>query len=178
MVLPTGRMTGITRLKGIQMKAKITKNVSNAYNYSRDKEIVGTWNVVGKVNGELRDVVTARCYMGRSSSASVVYASVWVHVGNNCTSGKGSAGGGGYHKQSAAIGDAIDSAGIELYGDVYASGGVRKEYNYTTKQVDIIKENLKKRAYIGGVGDTAIDAALLAIAKAAGVRGKLLIVRN
>jgi hypothetical protein len=160
------------------MKAKITKNVSNAYNYSRDKELVSSYNVVGKVGGELRDVVTARCYMGRSSSASVVYASLWVHVGDNCTSGKGSAGGGGYHKQSAAIGEAISSAGIELYGDVYAHDGFRSWYNPETKQSERTKEDLAKRAHIGGVGDSAIEAALLAIAKAAGVRGKMLIVRN
>ena len=160
------------------MKAVITKQNQNGTNYANNKEVVSTWTVVGKINGELRDVVTLRCYMGRSSSASVVYASIWVS-GRDCyTAGSGSAGGGGYDKQSAAAQEAIARAGIELYGDVYAVNGKRSEYNYTTKQTEVTKENLKKRAYIGGVGSTAIEAAILAIAKAAGASGKMLVVRN
>jgi hypothetical protein len=57
--------------------------------------------------------------MGRSPSSSVVYCSVWVNSANYSSSGKGSAGGGGYHKESAALQAALTSAGIELRGDPY-----------------------------------------------------------
>lgn len=64
------------------------------------------------------EVVTAYFLMGRSSSASVVTCSLWVHGKQNGqyfeTSGQGKAGGYGYHKDSAALADAIDSAGIKL----------------------------------------------------------------
>lgn len=162
------------------LKAKLVKPAYNAKNYGEEKEVVDNWNVIGKVKGELKTIVTCRAYMGRSSSASVVYASIWIHGLE--TSGTGSAGGYGYHKTSAAVNDAIRSAGVELYGDVYAGSN---QYNYEEKRAYTTEElktrdkaAQKKRAYIGGVGDSAIEEALLAIAKLAGGRGKLLIVRG
>jgi hypothetical protein len=164
------------------MKAVIKSQVSNGRNYGNEKELVDIFNVVGKVNGELRDVVCCRAYMGRSSSASVVYASIWVHSPGVSTSGKGSAGGGGYHKVSAAIGDAISSAGIELYGDVYEGSNrycYAEKRAYTDAELKArSRKAMTKRAHIGGVGDSAIESALFAIAKAAGAKGKLLLVRN
>lgn len=145
------------------MKAIIRTQEQNARQLD-NKEMISTFDVVGTIDGKLRSVVTARCYMGRSSSASTVYASLWVHGKDVYTSGKGNAGGWGYHKQSAAIDSAIRSAGIELYGSPYGS--------------ERDKANAKNQTSISGVGSTAIDDALLAIAKAAGARGRLLIVRN
>lgn len=142
------------------MKAKIEKQVSNACNYGNKKETVGNFIVLGKINGETREVVSARCYMGRSRSASTVYASVWVHGNGIYTSGKGTAGGYGYHKESTAISDAISDAGITLWGSPYAGE----------------TGDMKKRVYFGGCGCESIRAALEAIAKAAGARGKLIYV--
>lgn len=161
------------------LKAKLVKPQRNAKNYSREKELVEAWSIVGKVKGELKEIVTCRAYMGRSASASVVYVSLWVY-GLDC-SGSGIAGGYGYHKVSAAVGSAISSAGIELFGDVY--DGNRYNYDlkraYTTEELAAInKKAMKSRAYINGVGDSAIEAALLAIARLAGGRGKLTIVRH
>lgn len=164
------------------MKAVFTKPQSNAYNYSRDKELVGAYSVMGKIKGEMREVVCARAYMGRSRSASTVYASLWVHAGEFSTSGKGSAGGYGYHKESAAFEDAIRSAGVELYGSPYYEP---ERYNFNEKRLYTEKERAamtreanKKRAHIGGVGDSAMRAAFEAIARAAGARGKLVFVRH
>jgi hypothetical protein len=188
------------------MKAIIKNQVSNAVNYGGQKELVSTWNVIGKIKGELKTVVTARCYMGRSRSASTVYASVWIHGDDIYTSGHGSAGGYGYHKESAAIDDAITSAGIELYGSAYADkdGMVRDSIpnpNFSQQEMDKayeisaaegnkylhanprslyvrVKEKTKNRTNISGVGSAAIECALLAIAKSAGAKGKLLITTN
>lgn len=188
------------------MLAKIAKpDQSNAYNYSRDKEMVSAYSVIGKVNGELREVVTARAYMGRSSSASTVYVSLWVH-GAIHASGKGSAGGYGYHKESQALANAIESAGIELYGSQYANdkgmewrdypnpewsqdarGAAYAESDEAGKNYDwrvsryarkLVKEDTKKRAYIDGCGDDSMRCALLAIAKLAGAKGKLCFVSH
>lgn len=163
------------------MKAVFAKPAQNGRNYSSEKELVGAYTVLGKINGEMREIVTARAYMGRSRSASTVYASIWVHVGE-CPSGHGSAGGYGYHKESAAFQDAISSAGIELYGSVY---GEPDRWNYAEKREYSEKERAamkraadKKRACISGVGESAMRAAFEAIARAAGAKGKLIFVNH
>ena len=124
------------------MKAIIKENVSNAVNYGDKKELTKTFNVV---TDGLKEVVTVRCYKGRSASASTVYASIWINASGIYTSGKGKAGGYGYHKESAAIAEAIESAGITL------------------------------DANISGVGDGAIYEALKAIARALGFSNVLIV---
>lgn len=63
----------------------------------------------------MRQVIDARWYMGRSSQASTVYCSVWIRTRDGRTfTGHGSAGGYGYHKESAAFDEALTSAGVKL----------------------------------------------------------------
>lgn len=146
----------------LTMRAKFDGlHASNARNYSGEKETINTLQVIGRVNGELRTVCTARFYMGRSRTASTVYCALWVDGPGYC-SGKGTAGGYGYHKQSAALADAIRSAGITLTGANYA---------HMPEKLDF-----KKPAHIGGCGGGSMNTALKAIARAAGARGQLLIV--
>jgi len=114
------------------MKAKIIETRENAKNLGNSKEMVDTYNVIALTKKGLKNIVTCRCYMGRSNSASTVFASIWVH-GKVYTSGYGYAGGYGYHKVSAAIADAISSAGIKLDKSIH------------------------------GVGDSAVEEALIAI---------------
>ena len=133
---------------------------SNAINMANNKETISTLKVIDR---NLKVYAEARLYMARrSDGASSVFCSLWVH-GNAQTSGHGKAGGYGYHKQSAALQAAITSAGIVLHGSNYASwGGTRPNY--------------KKQANIGGCGDGSMHMALMAIARAAGARGKLAVV--
>lgn len=146
----------------LTMKAKLpAERVSNARNYGGEKETICTYQVIGKLNGKLQSIAEARFYMGRSASASTVYCALWVSGENYC-SGSGRAGGYGYHKESAAMNDAIRSAGIELYGSNYASWSQDE------------KPNFKRRAYISGCGSESIRMALKAIARAAGAKGELL----
>lgn len=63
------------------------------------------------------EAIVARFY-GRGATR---YCVVWVHVwryrpdtGDNITVGMGKAGGGGYHKDSAALSDALEDAGFTL----------------------------------------------------------------
>jgi hypothetical protein len=110
---------------------------------SNRREQISAYTVVAYKRGQFETPITVRCWMGKSASASTVYATIWTHNRENngrYFAGAGNAGGYGYHKESAAIGDAIRSAGIKLDTD------------------------------INGVGDSAIDAALHAIAKALGYR--------
>lgn len=146
------------------MRAKFTTRHESARNMSGEKETVSRIVLVDKKSE--REIVDCRVYMSASRNASTVYASIWVHSIKPgkypadwqyaCTTGRGQAGGYGYHKESAAIEDAIRSAGIELYGSPYA------------RQDDDVKALMKKRAHIGGCGEQSVRAALLAIAYAAG----------
>ncbi len=107
----------------------------NAKNLGGEKETTDTWTLVAQTSQGLRGIVTVRCYMGRSAQASVVYASIWVRAGEYYASGHGKAGGYGYCKASAAVDEAIRSAGITLSRS------------------------------IAGVGTQAIEDAMLAIAR-------------
>ena len=87
-----------------------------------------------------RAVVTLRIYW----PASTCYACLWVYSDPIHTSGSGSAGGGGYCKESAAAGEAIRNAGFTL-----------------EKRID-------------GVGTQAVEEAVLAIAAACGYPAAML----
>jgi hypothetical protein len=137
------------------MIANILENVSNARNYGGVKETTSTMQVIARnKQGALSSIVEARFYMGRSTNSSIVYCSLWVHCGDVYTTGTGKAGGGGYHKESAALGAAIRDANIKLFGSPYSNpeGG----------------EDLEKPAFIAGCGSDSMRKALVAIAEATG----------
>lgn len=143
------------------MIAKFTAKTcqSNAKNYSQQKELVSRYLVIDKKTE--RVIIDCRCYMGRSSSSSQVHASIWINSTKHLcedaegfttyTSGRGTAGGYGYNKESAAIDAAISSAGFTLFGSASGYGE---------------KPDFKNTCHIAGVGETAIKSALLAIAYA------------
>ena len=147
------------------MRAAFTKEVHNAINYGDKKPTLSRHVLIDKKTE--REIVDCRTY----GAGATVYCSIWVHsIKENKrptdwayggTSGKGSAGGYGYHKSSAAVADAIRSAGIVLTGDPYG----RPSNSDTPAQT---RAMLKKPAHIGGCGDESIRCALLAIAYAAG----------
>ena len=110
---------------------------------TRDRELKRAYMLVSmrpaeSYNASPKSIVDLRIYEGRSRSASVVYALAWINALGEYGNGKGSAGGYGYDKYSAAAGEALESAGVTL------------------------------SERIEGVGETAIRAALVAIAHAAG----------
>jgi len=107
------------------MKATLPAvGVSNARQL--DKEIIKQYHVIGLFDGQMREIIDCRLYMSRSADgASPVYCSLWVfgkQDSNFYTSGRGRANGYGYHKRSAAVGDALDSAGIKLSEDISGGG--------------------------------------------------------
>ena len=123
---------------------------ANGKNLSRQKEMVIAMSAVAVINGKMREVVVARWYMARKSDgASPVYASIWTYGAGFGISGHGRATGYGYHKASAALSKALDSAGIVL-----------------SERID-------------GLGDGATRSALEAIARAiAGDAAEILIINH
>lgn len=157
-VFSNGREVDLT------IKADLPINdVRNAINHGDKKELCQSWKVsaLSVVNGRpsIAEIIDLRIYAAKSKNASTVYASIWVHDGesNRYTSGNGKASGWGYHKGSAAVAGAIESAGIRLWGSAYSSRP-SSEIDYS------------RGADIGGVGESAIEYALLAIAVALGHR--------
>lgn len=107
-----------------------------------EKEIA----IIDPSNG--RSIVIARFFW----PATQVTCLLWIHGKTAYGRGIGRAGGGGYHKPSAALAAAIADAGITLHGDVYG------------------REKTNKPVSISGVSDRAMDEACQAIARA--VTGK------
>ena len=143
----------------MKIKASIVKKESNA-RCPDNKELVSAYSLVVRLpSGEMREVITVRCYMGRSASASVVYAVLWVRCADgHWTSGSGSAGGYGYHKESAAIASAISSAGVTLQD---------------------LENDCKDHWFdLGGTGTSYYPQVFEAIARAAGYRGRTLFISH
>lgn len=116
------------------MKATITSKESkfNA-NHRKENKFYRQYSAIVFSGENASEAVTLRLY----GTEKMTYACVWVHANGIWKSGTGSAGGYGYHRGSAAAGEAIENAGIEL------------------------------SERISGVGNTAINKAITAIAKAA-----------
>lgn len=133
------------------------KQGKEARDYSGQKEETEHLRVFAGKVGDLKIAASATFWMGRSSKSSVVYCSVWIYSPNHgpSYSGRGEAGGYGYHKASGALQEAFRAAGVVLWD--------KDE-----------KEPIGQRlANIAGAGDSAMHEVLLAVARAAGWRGAL-----
>lgn len=140
------------------MKAVLPKTEShNGRNLSSEKETVGRYSLVAYSKGKFRHAVIVKFWMGRNRNSSVVYATIWANNERHWYAGHGNASGYGYHKESAALDQAIKSAGIRLYGSPYRDRAGEKS-------------DLKKEAHIDGCGDDACKIAIEAIARALGYR--------
>lgn len=92
-----------------------TSNASNGKNLTPEKEMVGAMTLIASTEEAPRELATVRFYMARrSDGASPVYCSVWLHHSVHDTAGHGRANGYGYHKRSAALQAALDSARVKL----------------------------------------------------------------
>lgn len=128
------------------LKANISAMRETSKDMPRKDQLTQEIAVIDPATG--RAIVKCRIYIPNS----VAYCCLWISAPDCYGRGAGKVGGYGYHKPSAALQDAIDDAGITLHGDVYG------------------RESHSRRAYIDGVGDSAMVAALEAIARS--VTGK------
>lgn len=110
------------------MKAKLTsKETRNGINYGDTKELTRAKSVIAlQTNGHPCEVISARWYMGRSATASIVYCTVWVN-GGVWVSGSGKAGGYGYCKTSASFANALIDAGIVCNEEISGVGNSQIE---------------------------------------------------
>jgi hypothetical protein len=129
-------------------------NLNNARNLSGEKVLADRYRLLAVADGErvqgepLAEIAQLDIYTGKTPRAERVYASVWIKGCADWRSGRGSAGGWGYCKASAAAAAAIKAAGVRL--------------------TSTDAEGRERPADIGGAGETAILAALFAVGVALG----------
>lgn len=119
----------------------------------RDKELVHGFHVIN-LDGDKNDyknlpeLIDCRLYMGRSSSSSIVYCVIWIRIGGVWITCKGQAGGYGYHKGSAAVGDALHNAGFRFDEGISGVGNqaikdaliaVCEYFGYNTERLYIVE---------------------------------------
>lgn len=92
------------------MQAQLLANqgTQRAKNFNRDKMLTTAIVATDKTTG--RKIVDCRVYIGKSSLSATMYCSIWIY-GGQLYNGLGKAGGGGYHKSSAAMYEALHNAG-------------------------------------------------------------------
>ena len=110
----------------------------NTYSYRREKHFDSQLSIIDLDEG--REIACVRFYRPNET----VYCVVWIRS-EKPARGYGKAGGGGYHKRSAALEDSLSRAGITLSEP------------------------------IGGCGDSAMDEAMLALARHMGVTRPLVV---
>lgn len=60
------------------MKAILPKTETSNARQPQNKEVVETISLIGCKANKMKELITARFYMGRSTSASVVYCCLWI----------------------------------------------------------------------------------------------------
>ena len=108
------------------MKAIIGDLQANGQNLSDKKELVATWNLIIHHQDRLLDLMTVRCWTGRSRPGWTIWASFWLHGNSKHASGHGKVSGWGFDHYGPAITAAIESAGITL---LHSMIGTRCEIN-------------------------------------------------
>ena len=103
------------------MKAQLLANpgIHRAKNFNRDKMLTTAIVATDKTTG--RKIVDCRVYIGKVNSATTFYCSIWIY-GEKLYTGLGKAGGGGYHKSSAAMYEALHNAGWTVSEPISGSG--------------------------------------------------------
>lgn len=147
--------------KRITIKAQLSNPNKKKEARQENTPWLGSATLVCFVDGKQVDAVDiVAWYNPKGSGMQPVRASVWTRPADKSTewrSGRGDAGGYGYHKASAAIADAIQNAGFDLYGTPYSCE----------------KVDFKKRCFPGGTGSHWYEDAARAIAKALGYKGRM-----
>lgn len=115
-----------------------TEDSRNTYSYRREKHFDSQLSLIDLDEG--REIACVRFYQPNET----VYCVAWI-FSDKPARGYGKAGGGGYHKRSAALGEALSRAGVTL-----------------SEPVD-------------GCGDYATGDALLALARHMGVTRPLVV---
>lgn len=112
-------------------------------NHRKENHFQGEYKVMTIEGDKIKEIISCRTYGTQAAN----YACLWV-MGDSFKSGSGSASGYGYHRVSAAIQEAIQEA--------------------ITNSGYILHNKDGKETSISGVGNSAIEEALLSIAEYAG----------
>ena len=91
------------------------KNLTDSGNVAKYRKEKGFYRQISMVDSrDGTQIVQARFYWPGREGASNCYCCVWIHGDDLHGSGGGKAGGYGYHKESAALEEALSAAGIRM----------------------------------------------------------------
>ena len=91
------------------------KNLTDSGNVAKYRKEKGFYRQISMVDSrDGTQIVQARFYWPGRDGASNCYCCVWIHGDDLHGSGGGKAGGYGYHKESAALEEALSAAGIRM----------------------------------------------------------------
>ena len=96
----------------------LTKKEKFNTNHRKEKYFSKAYIGVAVVGGDIREVVDLRLY----ETPRRTYACIWLFGKMVYRNGSGYAGGYGYHLASAAAGQAIENAGIQLSERIHGAG--------------------------------------------------------
>ena len=104
------------------MKADIKKlkSCDKTHKYRKEKGFYRQITMIDSRDGSA--IVTARFYWPGRDGASRCYACIWINGDSVYGHAGGYAGGYGYHKESAALSDAIGRAGVTLTEGIAGRG--------------------------------------------------------
>jgi len=85
------------------------KNTASTNKIATHRKEKGFYAEYAVISGQ-KAIITARLYM----AGITVYSCIWINATGTNLSGSGKAGGGGYHKASAALAYALADAGVVL----------------------------------------------------------------
>jgi hypothetical protein len=105
-------------MKATLPKSKVNENIN--IKHRRENGFTKGYKLFNRKQEQIADV---RIYWGSSRC----YAVIWVSHKGYYLSGSGFAGGYGYHKESAALSEAIQSAGIKLSERISGRGSQAME---------------------------------------------------
>lgn len=166
-----GEKEEVNRLRVVVFDAAAVKETAARY-----KDMGSTFTERDRAYFGFPVPVDARFWMGRSSKSMTVYCSVWIQTRaglhgskTRYLSGRGEAGGCGYHKKSAALEAALRSAGVRIESRRVAHEGSERDAAQLAERPDLGRWD---SASFGGAGDGAMQDVLLAVADAAGYRRK------
>ncbi len=91
------------------------KNLTDSSNVAKYRKEKGFYRQISMIDS--RDgsaIVQARWYWPGRDGASNCYCCVWIHGDDSHGRGGGKAGGYGYHKESSALQEALNAAGVSM----------------------------------------------------------------
>ena len=110
--------------------------IASLKNFRREKNFTNQYSLISFDGQEFSEIVNLRIYQTQAKTT----ACIWLHAARDFHNlGGGTATGGGYHRSSKAVANALKSAGIELSEpiDGRGNGAIRSALEEIAKNLNL-----------------------------------------